>query len=451
MRDNSIREIPMFISKSSISDGEMRWSAVSSDIDWDLYGERMSLELYKSMISKIKRNESPPDEFKDLITSDYWQGGMPYLSIAHYSDGNGKLVPGKVSELFVDGKQLKSRGTLFNNKWGQAVWRSLKEDEINYKSGADVDRIRISIAFLDLAHKHGEDGEVFHRKSVSDRCEQCQRGVGEKIYLDGYLVHEALTRVPVNPRTIIEAEDVMTKKSKPVTKKQDAESVLGDDALAEELAVTDGLATRSDVLVEMSDADEVEEDAVVENSTNQEEDAENEEEEESKDKKKVKEEKSLAQEDIDKIVLSVKSALAVNVEKSPLETSLDNLYNVVKSAVGLPVSFEEKLQTVQPALEALGNEIREEVKKSLPNGGEPSAPDANETIMELLQSLTQKLEGVATEVATMKAQTQTPVVQQSRVPVPRSIAPTLIQSPVAPEVKPTSVKGIVRRSVGGLS
>lgn len=432
--EQSLHTIPMYISKSSISDaGEMRWSAVSSDIDWDLYGERMSLELYKSMISKIQNNEKPPEAFREFVTSDYWQGGMPYLSIAHYSDGNGKLVPGVVSEIFIDGKQLKSRGTLLDNKWGRAVWKSLKEDEMNYKSGVDTDRIRISIAFLDLAHKHGENGKVFQRKSLSDKCQECQKGIGDKIYLDGYFVHEALTTVPVNPRTIMEAEDAMTKKAKPVTKKDDAESVVRDASLAEEIAATDALEQRSEVLVEMSDAEEdVQEDVA-----------------EGVEEPQVSKSVTFTEDEISRLVaVAVKSALAEQPkEKSPLEVSLDNLYNVVKSAVELPVSLDEKLQTVQPALESVGNEIREAVKKSMPDGGEPSAPDPNDTIMEMLQGLSQKLEGVATEVATMKAQVQTPVVEQSRVPVPRSIAPKL-QSPQTPEVPATSVKGVVRRSVG---
>ena len=42
------------------------------------------------------------------------------------------------------------------------------------------------------------------------------RGFGQKTYLDGYLVHLALTRVPVNTRTIMEVEK-MAKKS--VTKR----------------------------------------------------------------------------------------------------------------------------------------------------------------------------------------------------------------------------------------
>lgn len=255
----AIQEFSMYISKSSLYKGEMRWQAVNSDTEWDLYGERMSLELYRSMIGKINSKTPPPEQFADAITSDYWKGGMPYLSIAHYSDGNGKAVPGDVRELFIDGNQLKAKGALHESSLGRAVWKSLKQDEINYKNGTDENRIRISIAFLDLAHKHGENGKVFVRDSISSSCEECKRGVGEKIYLDGYLVHLALTRVPVNPRTVMEVEDIMAKKSKPTTKKEDAVSILGDTNLAdavEEATLTAKSEALDEAMVEMSEADE---------------------------------------------------------------------------------------------------------------------------------------------------------------------------------------------------
>lgn len=251
-----IHEFPMIISKSSLYQGEMRWSAVNSDTDWDLYGERMTLELYKGMIAKIKSNVPPPEPFAELVTSDYWKGGMPYLSIAHYSDGNGNAVPGDVRELFIDGNQLKAKGTLHDSPLGKAVWKSLKQDEVNYKNDTDTDRIRISIAFLDLAHKHGEDGAIFRRKSFTDVCPECQRGVGEKIYVDGYLVHLALTRVPVNPRTIMEAEDAVANKSNIRSKKDDAISVLGGDVELAEQVEKSGLEFRSDAIIEMSDTPE---------------------------------------------------------------------------------------------------------------------------------------------------------------------------------------------------
>ena len=462
-----IREFPMLISKSSIFEGEMRWAAVNSDTDWDLYGERMSLELYKSMISKIKANVPPPEPFAKMVTSDYWKGGMPYVSIAHYPDGNGLSVPGNVKSLYVDGIQLKAKGNLHNSPLGLAVWKSLKEDEENYKLDQDTERIRISIAFLDLAHKHGEFGKVFKRNSITDVCPECQKGIGEKIYLDGYLVHLALTRKPVNPRTIMEAEDVMAKKSKIETRKDDALSVLGgDESLVETVEKANALETKSDVLVEMSDTDEapvveevveeksetVEEEklevtksdlaalvsAMVEDAmSKKEEKMPKEDEEETPDEKKMEKKSDTVSE-------------VAPVEKSALELSVDSLYNVVNGAIGKSLTQEEKLREIQPALEGVGQAILEVVKKSSPEQEAPAQPQISDAVLEAIQNLSTRFSVMETEIATMKSQSVTNVPPlQNRVPVPRSIAPQItVQKSETQETKPGSVKDIVRRSVG---
>lgn len=469
MKNQFIKEIPMFISKTSLSDEEMRWSAVSSDVDWDLYDERMSLELYKSMILKIKANAPPPEPFKEMVVSDYWQGGMPYLSIAHFSDANGKAVPGDVLQLFVDGKQLKSKGTLFNNKLGQAVWKSLKQDEINYKTAVDADRIRISIAFLDLAHKHGENGEVFERKSLTNVCPECLQGKGQKIYLDGYLVHLALTRVPVNPRTIMEIEDPMARKAKPATRKEDAESVLNDKALADQVA-QDALENKSDVLVEMSEAEtEVETPTeptliavpalVEEANTNKEKAMEDEEElgEEEDEKKKNPSYKSLSPEDVQEIAKSVAEVLRAEttvveapVQKSALDISMDNLYNVVESVKSSALPYEEKLQAIQPVLEELGSSIVEVVKSATPVV--EVKVDSNAQVLEAINNLASTVKSAVEDIATIKAQqTLAPsqLLEQNRVPVPRSIVQpvqNLVQK--SENVNPNSLKNQIRRSTG---
>lgn len=573
--EDSIHQFSMLISKSSIYDGEMRWAAVNSDTDWDLYGERMSLELYKSMIAKIKAKSPPPEPFAEMVTSDYWKGGMPYLSIAHYPDGNGKAVPGTVKELFIDGTQLKAKGNLHNSPLGLAVWKSLKEDEVNYKSNVDTDRIRISIAFLDLAHKHGDGGKVFHRKSFTDVCPQCQKGVGEKIYLDGYLVHLALTRVPVNPRTIMEAEDAMARKAKPTTKKEDALTILGGDESLVELVENSVLESKSELgeaLVEMSetediseveatidevapvvedeilgsksemggveqvqiwkpyggatsmkeakkfveaqqeswrvsdlyytftdvarnimDSDEIEDKAgalatlvdefkkslvakslyeefsklkdgsleenymtikksefeevlgaVVAKAMGGYKKSESEEEDNEKDKSKVEKKSDTVSEvqGLDSVIPTAKA------EKSALEVSVDNLYNVVNGAMVENSTADDKLQKIQPALEAVGAAIVEVIRSTSPAVA-PVQPDNSLAILEEIRALNGKLENLSTEVATMKAQTSVPA-QTNRVPVPRSITPQITtRSDVTPEqVKPGSVKDIVRRSVG---
>src|SRR5688572_14543349 len=248
-----IASLDMYITKATNDGRVMRWQAVNSDTDKDSYAERMSYELYQNMLENI-RNEVPvPEIFRNEVCSSYWCGGMPYVSISHYSDINGDAVPGEPLELYIDGDErkarLKAKGILFDNPLGHSVYRALKEDKVKNPD----EKIRISIGFLDLAHKHGEDGELFVRDSLVSRCQECADGVGEKIYVNGYLVHLALTRVPVNKRTemVLEEKSMTTKKAK--TRKEDAASIIGKD-LAEEID-SKNKVVRSDLLIEMSEAD----------------------------------------------------------------------------------------------------------------------------------------------------------------------------------------------------
>lgn len=181
--------------KASYDKGVMRWRAVNSDTEYDSYDERMSMELFNDFIGRIKSKEPVPSAFRSYVVSDYWSGGMPYLSISHYPDLNGIAVPGDVNEVFIDGEKLKAKGILFDNSLGRAVWKSLKEDEKKTEN-----KIRVSIGFLDLAHRHG-DGELWERDNEYSLCPLCLQGIGNKVYVKGYLVHLALTRVPVNKRT----------------------------------------------------------------------------------------------------------------------------------------------------------------------------------------------------------------------------------------------------------
>lgn len=445
----------MYISKSTMQDGLMKWSAVNSDTESDLYGERMTLELYQKMLSYIKDSVPPPADFKDMVCSEYWCGGMPYLSLAHYSDLNGKAVPGQPLELFIDGEQLKAKGILFNTKLGRAVWNSLKQDEMNKKSGADDERIRISIAFLDLAHKHGDDGKVFQRKSIHDRCPECAKKIGNKIYVDGYLVHLALTRVPVNPRTIMEPEDAMTKKSQIKTKKEDAVSVVGDAELVEEVTKS-ALEVKSDVLIEMSEADE----PVVEEAKSKEPEMKDEEEDDMEEDKpkKGKKECSLTEGDVEVIRNLIAEALpkagvveapAPVTEKSALDIATDELYNSIDGAIKMQsVTIEERLESINPALGNLGNAITSLVRESV--GVKAPAPISNDQtlVLEAITSLTNTVKELASKVAVVEEKSRVEAPVQPKIPAPRSIQqPVVTQSQVAP-AKPGSVSAIVRRSVG---
>jgi hypothetical protein len=242
VKKNALVEFSMAITPGS----SMRWKMTASDTKKDLYDERMTLPLYKSFIENINSKKPVPEAFKSLVTSDFWKGGMPYVSISHYPDLNGEAVPGIPEAVYTDGDTLKAKGKFFDTKLGQNCYKSIADD----LSTPEDKKIRVSIAFLDLAHQHG-DNPVFHRNSLADTCPQCEEGIGDKKYLEGYLVHFALTRVPVNQRATVEVDKSMAK----ITRKQDAASII-DPELAEELEKKAMLVGKSDVLVEFSDTED---------------------------------------------------------------------------------------------------------------------------------------------------------------------------------------------------
>lgn len=232
---------------------EMRWVATASDTIEDSFKDSMTPELFQKFIDRIDKNEPAPEEFR----SDFWQGGMPYLSVSHYPDLNGIAVPGDVKQVYVDGKYLKAKGTYRDTPLGTNCFKAICNDLYNTEKANTQDKVRISIAFLDWKHKHKSNGFVFERKSLDDMCPECLveiiRGENSgKFYLDGQLIHLAHTRVPVNKRTDIapdmEVERAMT------TRKDDAASIVGDE-LAEELDKEAKVVGKSEALVEMSEGE----------------------------------------------------------------------------------------------------------------------------------------------------------------------------------------------------
>jgi hypothetical protein len=247
-------EMSLRITKASYNksdDTPRKWAAIDSDIDEDLYQEKMSIELYRDFVYRIENNVPVPEAFRSVICEDDWCGGSPYLSIAHYKAGSGlKNVPGSVESVFIDGTRLKSKGTLGDTPMGRKVFDSLVEDLYKKKSGdTEHQPVRISIGFLDLEHKHlsqaGGQEFTFTRERIGQICPLCAQGIGGKIYCKGQLIHLAMTRVPVNPRTEMVAEKSMDEIT---TKKQDAESIIGDLAneLEEKSIASDILVVRSD-------------------------------------------------------------------------------------------------------------------------------------------------------------------------------------------------------------
>jgi hypothetical protein len=222
----------MVITKASYDKktSQTRFSAVASDTSVDAFVSRMTLELFQDFIARMESGEQVPV----VLRSEFWSGGMPYVSLSHYLDLNGFAVVGVVTEAYVDGDRFKIKGVFGNDlnpELARAAYESVKQDILN-----DVpleERIRLSIAFLDWQHRHSLNSFVFTRAKIEDRCPICvvARAKGDVVeYTKGHLFHVALTRVPANKGTELALEE----RAMPTNQLEDAASIVGKD-LAEDV------------------------------------------------------------------------------------------------------------------------------------------------------------------------------------------------------------------------
>jgi len=223
-------ECSMFITKAVNADGKMIWNAVASDTGKDGYDQRMTMALFHDFIARIEAKDPAPIQFR----STYWDGGLPYVSVAHYRDHDGKSSAGKATSVFIDGEKFKAKGIFESQdpRVADAVFRSIQQD-IADKVPDNV-RVRVSILFADWQHKH-RDGSIFIRKSLADVCPVCAQlgkiaAIGE--FQKGQLIQLAVTRGPVNKRTEVEAGFVEERSTGGM--KADAASIVGED-LANEI------------------------------------------------------------------------------------------------------------------------------------------------------------------------------------------------------------------------
>jgi len=446
---------------------ERRWRGVASDTLDDLHADNMSVELFSDFLSRIESGELVPPEFR----SDYWSGGTPYISISHYDDLEGKGVPGVVDAIYVDGNALKAKGRFHNNPLGIRCFDAVCNDLYN-KNSTVSEKIRISIGFLDWAHKHKSNSFVFIRESIDDICPECLKemlGISNpkgKIYLKGHLIHLALTRVPVNERTIMEVD-----KSMAITRKEDAASIVGDE-LADELDSEQKKTLRSMALVTHSDAEDetqpesVEPEVIVTDANQKKDEKENEEEaedgmsdtereereeaEEVKDKDSKKKKSDVVEEKADLLISKIDELLVAFAPKSAgiLDEAVDQLQKDFSDAVALEATPNEKLQLIQDSYTRLGNVIRETIEKSVPETQEVSQPVAdNSQIVELanvVANLTQKFDLLMAKLSEPQELTG------PKVPERRSIAPQpfLPFANTVQQNKPMSIRDVVYKSVG---
>lgn len=192
-------DIGMYFTKAALhQDGTMHWAATVSDTDVDNHDERVDRAFFDNALSHA-------DEM-DM---------MPYACISHY-DFAGKGVPdqdwiaGPSTVMFPDGKKFKAKGTFWPTDLGKAAFAAIQNDI--KKDVPHDERVRISMGFYD-------------RTSEEEKSEATEDGSSRRVYRDGIIKHFALTRVPVLPRTEIEA----WREKSMVTKRDDAASIIGDE------------------------------------------------------------------------------------------------------------------------------------------------------------------------------------------------------------------------------
>lgn len=225
--------------------GVRRFYAVCSDNQPDSFDESMTLGLFQDFIDRATRKETPPARYR----SNFWSGGLPYLSVSHYFDLEGKGSAGMATSLYVDGGKLKAKGEFADTPLGIAAYEAVRKSIKDTADNPDDQqkKIRISIAFLDYAHQHGDNPPYIRTLSGTFvPCPYCEKGVNDVHYLQGLLIHLALTRVPVNTRTDIIGEEVDKSMAKITTRKEDAASIVGDE-LASELETESNLVGKSEV------------------------------------------------------------------------------------------------------------------------------------------------------------------------------------------------------------
>jgi len=429
-----LAEFSMYIHKVSVdksAGGVMRWRAVASDTSPDLYAEKMSNELFDDFIHRIDSKSSVAEPFNMVLGED-WGGGMPYISISHYKSGtNKKNVPGDIEQVYRDGDRLKAVGNLHDSNLGRAVFKSLCDDLYSEKAKQEG-KIRISIGFLDLEHRHTGEGTspdfVFTRSGLNDICPKCKEGIGNKVYAKGQLVHLALTRVPVNPRTDMEVSKAMAIE----TKKEDAASIIGVE-LSETLEEKSLVA--SDALVIKSEETEVDKakammkhDEMAEGETP----AEDNPAEETAEKKKVvkkakiaqdKQSEELTYDEPDEEKREQRRNRPAG-ERSLLQLSVGNIESKIEEMKSQGVPAETALREIQPLYAALGELVKKSImpEKTSTDIVATEVTELVSAVKSLAESLSTFQQNVSTELATLKAQVATKSVVSQSAPEPRSLS-----------------------------
>lgn len=380
-----------------------RWTAICSDDQEDLAGDRATVELFANFISRAKSANQPP-----------------YLSIAHYfatkipvelKSALGEWgVAGWADSLMVSDGKLIASGTFEQSLLGQKTMMAIAQDQI---SGSDHEA-RISIGFTDLQHAHGPIR--FVRRSVDQRCPLCEMGK-KRTFIDGELVHLAVTRVPINPRSDIKLEE-KSMAAAIATMKDDAESIVGDE-LAEELEKLTKPNELKSAVVQKSEGIDL--DAL----------------------------RQLIREEVQRATPPQSPVTPVVEPSQPSEFDgfVADLTTKLKSVTAMA--------QVDEALAQFGENIKVHVQKSLPAQA-PAPVDLN-PVMAMMNQMNQQMTALAEGLVAVNQQVAavTAVVSRSQatpaIGVPPVRTPQLIENPAALPAQPApnnDLRTRIRQSVG---
>lgn len=426
--------------------GDLLWRMVASDTDADSYNDSMSLELFQDFITRADSEELVPETFR----SDFWSGGMPYLSISHYPDLNGDAVPGIVDAIYIDGNYFKAKGRYNKDKLGWACFDAVRADLYDPQRQDANDKVRVSIAFLDWKHRHKSNDYIFERNTMDDVCPECVKEMLEQLlegkepqgkeFLRGHLIHLAHTRVPVNKRTSMEVEESMT------TQLEDAKSIVGEE-IANELEEKAKAINKSEALVIKSE----EATPLVEEAKTEKEEMKGEEEEKDEEeapKKEVERAETIAT-DIEALVRAViaETQKPSETPSHPLDTVLNEFkaaYSEVSKSDG---TLEEKLSKLQVNYQKFVDVVKESLTpEQTPEIAQATAMEKTlSQVVSAMDAVAQRMELVAARLAAPPPTAALP----SPVPTPvqRSLTPAQFASMYPPVPKAASLTPSIRSIV----
>ena len=410
------------------AESKFRWFAQASSTEMDLDEQNTTEDLFNNFVAHILADEPPPEKF--MLKK--WSGGLPYLSISHFSSD--KAVAGYAEKVYRDGKFLKACGYFSNDELGVAAYKAVSKSILPGEKP-----IRISISWLDWVHRHDLLGKTWDRRSQGTECQLCKEHGQKNIsFIDGLIIHLALTRIPANPQTfIVEAEAKMSSNYSQA-QAADAESIVGAE-LAQTMAEAEmsKMAVGEDVIVTKAEDPEPEEEKP-DPETEDEDEEEKPQEEKACGDKPAEEDEEEDEDEMGKIFHELRDL--VKEKTSDKETHIQAVNTVYEK---LAATMSEKLTLLYTVPE------RTDVEKSAPaidveQLKSQITADVTNALLPMLQELSLKLETLGDVNASKSLRVPDREPQGIPAPINKQQQP----SPVLLQKNTSVIRRIAMKSVG---